>query len=74
MNPDPGPHVRVARGLQRGETATLKRGIQEAKARMEPFEALTVALLRKPTILEVFSGHSEITIQAPACGWQPLQP
>ena len=41
---------------------------------MEPFEALTVALARKPTILEVFSGHSEITIQARAFGWQPLQP
>ena len=74
MSPDPGPHVRVARGLQRGETAALKRGIQEAKSRMEPFDALTVAMTRKPTILEVFSGHSEITIQARACGWQALQP
>ena len=35
---------------------------------------MTVAMTRKPTILEVFSGHSEITIQARACGWQPLQP
>ena len=23
--------------------------------------------------MEVFSGHSEITIQARACGWQPLR-
>ena len=70
MSPDP----RVVRGLQRGETAALKRGLQETRTRMEPFEALTVALAKTPTMLEVFSGHSEITIQARACGWQALQP
>lgn len=24
-------------------------------------------------MLEIFSGHSEITVQAAACGWQALQ-
>ena len=44
------------RGLQRGETAALKRGVKEARRRLERFDALASWARRRPKVLEIISG------------------
>ncbi len=61
------------RGLTRGATQSLKRGIVSAQERLKPLRAAQ-GWLHAWILLEVFSGMSELTIQAADAGWQSLQP
>ena len=61
------------RGLTRGATQSLKRGIVSAQERLKPLRAAQ-GWLHAWILLEVFSGMSELTMQAAYAGWQSLQP
>ena len=61
------------RGLTRGATQSLKRGIVSMQERLKPLRAAQ-GWLYAWLVLEVFSGMSELTVQAAGAGWQSLQP
>ncbi len=61
------------RGLPRGVKPSLKRGIVSAQERRKPLRAAQ-GWLHAWLVLEVFSGMSELAVQAAGASWQSLQP
>ncbi len=61
------------RGRTRGVTQSLKRGIVSMQERLKPLRAAQ-GWLYAWLMMEIFSGMSELTVQAAGAGWQSLQP
>ena len=65
--------VNNRRGLTRGTTQKLRRGIEEATRRPRPFD-IAKFWVSSWIILEIFSGRSELTLQANMGCWGSLRP
>ena len=61
------------RGLTRGLTQKLKRGVSEAESRLKPLRAAQ-GWIHVWLLLEIFGGMGELTIQANTLEWRALQP